>query len=49
MTMTKNLRRIEMMTSVIEDMEKRLHNLSSVRTMLESIIPGSLEVQEDEK
>ena len=41
--------KIEMMTSVIEDMEKRLHNLSSVRTMLESIIPGSLEVQEDEK
>lgn len=41
--------KIETMTSIIGDMENRLHNLSSVRTMLEGIIPGSLEVQEDEK
>jgi len=41
--------KIEMMTNIIFDMQNRLHNLSSVRTMLEMIIPGSVEVHDDEK
>lgn len=40
--------KIAVMTSAIEDMENRLHNLSSVRTMLDSIIPESVEVNGNE-